>query len=55
MRADLFVKWLRCGDMVSLHLDETAPCSCESISKDADAGRFSSSVGDERLATYRQC
>ena len=53
MRADLFAKCLLCGEMVSLDPDETATCSCGSISKDADAGRFSSSVGDG-LAIYRQ-
>ena len=53
MRADLFAKRLLCGEMVSLDPDETATCSCGSISKDADAGRFSSSVGDG-LAIYRQ-
>jgi hypothetical protein len=54
MRAALFAKCLRCGDMVSLDPDETAMCSCGSISKDADAGRFGSSFGDEGIAIYRQ-
>jgi len=54
MRADLFAKCPRCGDMVSLDPDETATCSCGSITKDADAGRFGSSVGDEGIAIYRQ-
>jgi hypothetical protein len=53
MRADLSAKCLRCGDMVSLDPDETATFSCGGISKDADAGRFGSSVGDEGIAIYR--
>lgn len=48
MRADLFAKCLRCGGMVSLDPDETATCSCGSISKDADAGRFGSSESGYR-------
>jgi hypothetical protein len=54
MRADLFAKCLRCCDMVSLDPDETATCSCEGISKDADAGRFGRSAEDEGIAIYRQ-
>jgi hypothetical protein len=40
--------------MVSLNPDETATCSCGSIFKDADVGRFGSTFGDNSIAIYRQ-
>lgn len=54
MRADLFAKCVDCGDMLSLDPNETARCSCGSLSKDADTGRFGSIVGDGGIAIYRQ-
>lgn len=53
MRDDLFAKCPRCGDLMSLAPTETLTCSCGSLSKDADAGRFGSTLGDEDIAIYR--
>lgn len=53
MRADLFAKCPRCGDLLSLDPRETASCSCGAVHKDADAGRFSSTFGDDSIAIYR--
>ena len=54
MRDDLFARCSRCGDLMSLDPTETRMCSCGSLSKDADAGRFGSALGDDSIAIYRR-
>jgi hypothetical protein len=53
MRADLFARCVRCGDLVSLDPDEYGACRCGAIHKDCDAGRFGSSLGDDTIEIYR--
>ena len=53
MRADLFAECPQCGDLISLDPAESAACSCGSLFKDADAGRFGSDSGDAAIAIYR--
>ena len=54
MRADLFAKCPQCDAMLSLDPAESASCPCKGLYKDADAGRFGSSFGDERIEVFRQ-
>jgi hypothetical protein len=54
MRADLFAKCPRCGAMLSLDPAPSANCPCGSLYKDADAGRFGSSFGDEAIEIFRR-
>lgn len=54
MRADLFAKCPRCGALVSLDPTQSANCPCGGFSKDADAGRFGSSFGDEAIEIFRR-
>lgn len=54
MSPDLFARCPRCTDMLSLDPAETAGCSCGCLAKDADAGRFGSSDGDDAVAVYRK-
>jgi hypothetical protein len=53
MRPDFFAECPRCGELLSLDPSETATCSCGSLHKDTDAGRFGSTMGDDRIAIYR--
>jgi hypothetical protein len=54
MRPEFFAECPRCGDLLSLDPEETASCPCGGLVKDADAGRFGSTFGDESIAIYRQ-
>ncbi len=54
MRADLFAECPVCRDLMSLAPTETESCSCGSLHKDADAGRFGCGDGDEAIAVYRR-
>lgn len=49
----LFAECPRCGELLSLDPRETATCSCGALHKDADAGRFGSTLGDESIGIYR--
>ena len=53
MRADLFAECPVCRDLMSLAPTETANCSCGSLFKDADVGRFGCGRGDDAIAIYR--
>lgn len=53
MQADLFARCIRCGGFVSLDPTEYGDCACGAIHKDADAGRFGSSFGDQAIEIYR--
>jgi hypothetical protein len=53
MRADLFGRCYRCGDLLSLSPDEDQSCRCGCLHKDVDAGRFGSTAGDDSIAVYR--
>ncbi len=54
MRADFFAMCPQCSDMMSLDPENNETCSCGGLFKDADAGRFGSTLGDENIAIYRQ-
>ena len=54
MRADLFARCIRCGDLVSLDPNEYGACRCGAIHKDRDAGRFGSSLGNDAIEIYRR-
>ncbi len=54
MRPELFAECPRCRELMALDPNETVSCPCGSLSKDADAGRFGSTLGDESIAIYRQ-
>ena len=54
MRADLFAECPVCCDLMSLAPGETVSCSCGSLHKDADAGRFGCGRGDDAVAIYRR-
>jgi hypothetical protein len=54
MRADLYARCTRCGEMMSLSPDAYAQCRCGALHKDPDAGRFGSSLGDAAIAIYRR-
>ena len=54
MRTDLHARCVRCGDFVSLDPNTYGACRCGAISKDADAGRFGSSLGDASIEIYRR-
>jgi hypothetical protein len=53
MRADLYARCVRCGDLMSLAPDEPARCRCGALHKDPDAGRFGSSLGDKTIEIYQ--
>jgi hypothetical protein len=54
MRADLYARCVRCGDLMSLARDESAQCSCRALHKDTEAGRFGSSLGDDAIEIYQR-
>lgn len=53
MRPDLLAQCPRCREFLSLDPSETASCSCGSLQKDSDVGRFGTTFGDDRIAIYR--
>ena len=53
MRADLYARCPRCGEMMSLDPDETVNCRCGSLYKD-EMGRFGYTFGDDSIEIYRQ-
>ena len=54
MSAELYARCPRCRYLVSLSPTETAQCTCGALHKDADAGRFGSSLGDEAIEIYQR-
>jgi hypothetical protein len=59
MASDLYFKCIRCGYLMgaATNLTDLAQmfdrCFCGAMSKDADAGRFGSDLGDEQIEVYR--
>lgn len=54
MRPDLFAECPRCRELLSLDPAETVACSCGSLFKDADSGRFGSTFGDNGIAIFQR-
>jgi hypothetical protein len=53
MREDLYFRCTSCGYFMSADPSEYDACFCGRMYKDADAGRFGSSLGDDAIEVYR--
>lgn len=53
MSPALYLKCVLCGYMMSLDPEVYDDCFCRALSKDADAGRVGSSLGDSAIEVYR--
>jgi len=54
MSPGIYFKCVRCGYLMSAEsTEQTDFCFCGTMSKDADAGRFGSVLGDDRIEVYR--
>lgn len=54
MSSNLYARCVRCDTFVSLDPTEYGRCTCGTLSKDIDAGRLGSSLGDDAIEIYRE-
>ena len=54
MAADLMFQCTACEGFLPADPTESGRCACGAMSKDADAGRLGSRLGDQAIAVYRR-
>ena len=54
MRRGLWFRCTACGSFLSAAPGEGGSCVCGAMTKDPDAGRLGSRLGDDAIAVYRR-